>query len=138
MPTNQTSASSQAPASVTNSAQIAPPLNNSSTIVKLSTQPQININNFNKTPLNNNNSVSNSLSIPLSPTTPTSTNSIISSNNNNSANSSPYQLINSGNGQQLKHFVQLPKSAQKLIILPTSTTATANNNLKQNILLNTK
>lgn len=118
-----TSVSSIASNNTTQNSQATQSNNSTSTIVKLTAQPQMNINNFNKTQLNNNSNPSNN------------PNSITTSQANGSvgSNNSSYQLYNT-NTQQLKHLVQLPKSAQKLIILPTSNNSPQT---KQNILINT-
>ena len=118
-------------------------LNNSpsSTIVKLTPPTQININSFNKNQFQNN-STNNIgvLSSSNNSSMTTSVNSIIPNNAGVHLNSGAPFLLNApylNNTQQLKHFVHLPKSTQKLIILPTSASS-PNTNIKQNILINSK
>jgi len=113
-----------------------PSQTSNSTIVKLTAPPQINVNSLNKATTTISSPTATNNSDPSISTICNGT-SIISSTTNPIGNiGTQFQLYNPNSSNQLKHFVQLPKSAQKLIILPTNSSQIPfqNNNLKPNIL----
>ncbi len=87
---------------------------------------------FTKGASNNSSPANSSLSVPAA----CNGASIVCTTTTNVNSSASFQLFNPNSSQQLKHFVQLPKSAQKLIILPTNSAQASphHTNLKPNIL----